>query len=46
MIRVAQVENLHKSFGDHKVLTGVSAYFVEHRCTFVAGPSGTGRACW
>lgn len=44
MNRVAQVENLHKSFGDHKVLNGISAYFVEHRCTFVAGPSGTGKS--
>lgn len=44
MTVVARVQDIRKSFGEHRVLNGISADFMEHRCTFVAGPSGTGKS--
>ncbi len=41
---VARVVDLHKSFGENRVLTGVSVAFPANSCTFIAGPSGTGKS--
>jgi phospholipid/cholesterol/gamma-HCH transport system ATP-binding protein len=40
----ARIVGLHKAFGDNRVLQGVSATFPAGRCTFVVGPSGTGKS--
>jgi len=39
-----EVKNIHKSFGDKKVLKGVSARFEEGRCNLIIGSSGTGKS--
>jgi len=41
---VARLAGVDKSFGSHQVLAGVDLEFPEQRCTFVAGPSGTGKS--
>lgn len=41
---VARLINVHKAFGDQKVLNGVTLNFAFGRCTFIAGPSGTGKS--
>lgn len=41
---IAEVRNLHKAFGAQTVLQGVSLGFAKDRCTFIAGPSGTGKS--
>lgn len=40
----ARVVGLEKSFDDHPVLCGVDAAFPAGRCSFVVGPSGTGKS--
>jgi phospholipid/cholesterol/gamma-HCH transport system ATP-binding protein len=40
----AEVTGLHKSFGENHVLRGIDAVFHKSRCTFVVGPSGTGKS--
>ena len=40
----ARVQGLEKSFGDNRVLRGVDAAFPTGRCSFVVGPSGTGKS--
>ncbi|MCW2816083.1 MAG: transporter related protein [Nocardioides sp.] len=39
-----QVRNLHKQFGDFKVLQGLDIEFVDDAITTVLGPSGTGKS--
>ncbi|CAN5457084.1 N/A [soil metagenome] len=39
-----QVRNLHKKFGDFKVLQGLNIDFVDDAITTVLGPSGTGKS--
>ena len=41
---IARVVKLEKAFGENRVLTGVDVSFCEGCCTFVAGPSGTGKS--
>ncbi|MBM4352675.1 MAG: ATP-binding cassette domain-containing protein [Deltaproteobacteria bacterium] len=41
---VARTVGLAKAFGAHQVLAGVTLELSEGRCTFVAGPSGTGKS--
>lgn len=41
---LATVRNLHKAFGDQKVLRGVDVDFHSGGFTFVVGPSGTGKS--
>jgi phospholipid/cholesterol/gamma-HCH transport system ATP-binding protein len=41
---LARLVDVHKAFGDNHVLRGVSLTLPEHRCTFVVGPSGTGKS--
>jgi phospholipid/cholesterol/gamma-HCH transport system ATP-binding protein len=41
---IARLERVDKSFGSHQVLADVSLELSEGRCTFVAGPSGTGKS--
>ncbi len=43
-IPAARIVGLEKSFGDNHVLRGVDATFPAGRCSFVAGPSGTGKS--
>lgn len=39
-----QVRDLHKKFGDFKVLQGLDVDFVDNAITTVLGPSGTGKS--
>ncbi len=39
-----QVRNVHKKFGDFKVLQGLDIEFVDDAITTVLGPSGTGKS--
>lgn len=39
-----QVRNVHKKFGDFKVLQGLNIEFVDDAITTVLGPSGTGKS--
>ncbi len=41
---LARLVNVHKAFGEQKVLKGVTLNFASGRCTFIAGPSGTGKS--
>jgi len=41
---VARLVNVDKAFADHQVLRRVSLTVPGDRCTFVAGPSGTGKS--
>lgn len=41
---IAEVRGLHKAFGAQPVLQGVTLGFAKDRCTFIAGPSGTGKS--
>jgi phospholipid/cholesterol/gamma-HCH transport system ATP-binding protein len=36
--------DVHKAFGEHQVLTGVTLDLYPGRCTFIIGPSGTGKS--
>jgi phospholipid/cholesterol/gamma-HCH transport system ATP-binding protein len=38
-----EVTNIHKSFGDHHVLKGVSATFESGKCNLIIGKSGSGK---
>jgi len=40
----ARLVHVSKSFGDHAVLSDVSLSIPSGRCTFVVGPSGTGKS--
>jgi len=39
-----EVKNLHKNFGDLKVLKGISTYVKEQEVVVVIGPSGSGKS--
>ncbi|NLY78520.1 MAG: amino acid ABC transporter ATP-binding protein [Lysinibacillus sp.] len=39
-----KIENLHKSFGDHEVLKGISTDIKEKEVIAVIGPSGSGKS--
>jgi phospholipid/cholesterol/gamma-HCH transport system ATP-binding protein len=39
-----QVRNLHKAFGSHQVMRGISLDFCDNAITTVLGPSGTGKS--
>ncbi|KRL99105.1 amino acid ABC transporter ATP-binding protein [Liquorilactobacillus satsumensis] len=39
-----KLENLSKTFGEHRVLDGISTVFPEHETTVVLGPSGSGKS--
>lgn len=39
-----RVENLHKSFGDHEVLTGIDEEVLRGEVVVVIGPSGSGKS--
>jgi phospholipid/cholesterol/gamma-HCH transport system ATP-binding protein len=41
---IAYTKELEKSFGDNRVLRGVSVEIQRGHCTFVVGPSGTGKS--
>lgn len=41
---IAELRDVHKAFGPQQVLRGVSVAFTKDRCTFIAGPSGTGKS--
>lgn len=41
---IARLVGVHKSFGDNHVLQGVSLELKARRCTFIVGPSGTGKS--
>lgn len=38
-----EVENLHKSFGDAKVLKGISTSFEQGKTNLIIGQSGSGK---
>ena len=38
-----QVENIHKSFGDNKVLKGISTSFEKGKTSLIIGQSGSGK---
>ncbi|KAA3618399.1 MAG: amino acid ABC transporter ATP-binding protein, partial [Flavobacterium sp.] len=37
------VENIHKSFGEHEVLKGISTVFERGRTNLIIGASGSGK---
>ncbi|MFC0581144.1 amino acid ABC transporter ATP-binding protein [Micrococcoides hystricis] len=41
---IIEVKNLHKSFGDNEVLTGIDAGIEEREVVCVIGPSGSGKS--
>jgi len=41
---IARLVDIHKSFGDNYVLKGVDLTIAAGRCTFIVGPSGTGKS--
>ena len=41
---IIEVKDLHKSFGDHEVLKGISAEVAEKEVVCVVGPSGSGKS--
>jgi len=43
-MNAARLVNVSKSFGEHDVLKSVSLEIPTSRCTFVVGPSGTGKS--
>lgn len=43
-VPAARVVGLHKSFAENHVLRGVDAAFPKGKCSFVVGPSGTGKS--
>jgi glutamine transport system ATP-binding protein len=38
------VENLHKSFGEHAILKGISTQVANKEVVVVIGPSGSGKS--
>ncbi|MDG1759434.1 MAG: ABC transporter ATP-binding protein, partial [Flavobacteriaceae bacterium] len=38
-----EVENIHKSFGDNKVLKGISTSFEKGKTSLIIGQSGSGK---
>ena len=44
MTTVLHIDNLHKSFGDHKVLNGVNLAVKKGTCVAIIGASGTGKS--
>ncbi len=39
-----EIKDIHKSFGEKKVLKGMSAHFYKSKCNFVIGASGSGKS--
>jgi phospholipid/cholesterol/gamma-HCH transport system ATP-binding protein len=44
MTLIARLKDVHKSFGSNHVLQGINLSLTAGRCTFVVGPSGTGKS--